>query len=77
MFGHLFNNLKEHAELTATGLDSEQASEVVFHKLRLIQTEDARSSVSSCCASEILFDQLGPYCTGCGESCNLVPNASV
>lgn len=74
----LIGDLHAHSTLTSSGLDSEQASEVVFHRLR---AEDARhhvemrSSVSKCCRADVgYFQTQHAFCSECGESCEVVPN---
>lgn len=78
----LLTDLQNHAMLTSAGLDSEQASHVVFNKLRP-SNEDSqqeiwmRSNVSECHRAEVRYAGLYAYCTRCGEHCNSVPNEGI
>lgn len=75
--GGLLNDLQNHATLTGAGLDSEQASEVVFNHLRVSNENDQmqirqQSEKSDCCVAEVGYSGLHTYCTECGESCMVV-----
>lgn len=75
--GGLLNDLQNHALLTNAGLDSEQASEVVFNRLKVTNENDQMqmrqaSELSECCMSAVGYSGLHTYCMECGESCMVV-----
>lgn len=75
----LLGQLQEHSELVSkAGLSSEQASEIVFHPLRVSNENDFMemrelTMKSECCRSGVVVNNNDQtYCRSCGEFCQAI-----
>lgn len=63
-----FGNLKEHAAIVSKGIDSEQASNIVFSNEQDFMDMREASARSSCCNADLVEDGPLVFCMHCGES---------
>lgn len=67
-----FGLLKEHATLVNKGLDSAQASNIVFSNENDWQAVQEANMVSDCCQAEAKAEGVSVFCTQCGEYCRAI-----